>query len=50
MKVAREFIHNLKELPREEMLAPGSPMCAGCGGLLTLRLFLNAAWMVMSWW
>lgn len=42
MKVAREFIHNLKELPHEEMLAPGSPLCAGCGGLLTLRLFLNA--------
>lgn len=42
MKVAHEFFHNLKELPREEILAPGSPLCAGCGGLVTLRLFLKA--------
>jgi pyruvate ferredoxin oxidoreductase beta subunit len=41
MKVAREFFHNLKELPRVEVLAPGSPLCAGCGGLETLRLMLN---------
>ena len=41
MKAAREFYHNLKELPREEVLAPGSPLCAGCGGLATLRLMLN---------
>jgi len=42
MKTAREFIHNLKELPRGELLAPGSPLCAGCGGLLALRLLLKA--------
>jgi pyruvate ferredoxin oxidoreductase beta subunit len=42
MKVKREFIHNLKELPRDELLVPGSPMCAGCGGLTTLRLMLKA--------
>jgi pyruvate ferredoxin oxidoreductase beta subunit len=42
MKTIKEFIHNLKELPREELLAPGSPLCAGCGGLLALRLFLKA--------
>ncbi len=42
MKVAPEFIHNIKELPRAEMLAPGSPLCAGCGALETLRLFLKA--------
>jgi len=42
MKAQREFIHNLKELPRDELLAPGSPMCAGCGGLLALRLLLKA--------
>ena len=41
MRVTREFFRNLKELPREEMLAPGSPLCAGCGGLATLRLMLN---------
>ena len=42
MKTKREFIHNWKELPREELLAPGSPLCAGCGGLLALRLLLKA--------
>jgi pyruvate ferredoxin oxidoreductase beta subunit len=42
MKAKREFIHNLKELPRDELLAPGSPLCAGCGGLLALRLLLKA--------
>lgn len=42
MKVQREFIHNLKELPREELLSPGSPLCPGCGGLLALRLLLKA--------
>jgi pyruvate ferredoxin oxidoreductase beta subunit len=41
MKTQREFIHNLKELPRDELLAPGSPLCAGCGGLLALRLLLK---------
>lgn len=41
MKVQHEFIHNLKELPRAEPLAPGSGICAGCGGLGTLRLLLK---------
>lgn len=41
MKATREFIHNLKELPRDELLAPGSPLCAGCGGLTALRLMLK---------
>lgn len=38
MKVAREFFKSPKELPIDEYLAPGSPLCAGCGGLTTLRL------------
>lgn len=38
MKVAREFFKSPKDLPIEEYLTPGSPMCAGCGGLTTLRL------------
>jgi pyruvate ferredoxin oxidoreductase beta subunit len=42
MKATREFIHNLKELSRDDLLAPGSPLCAGCGGLLALRLLLKA--------
>jgi pyruvate ferredoxin oxidoreductase beta subunit len=38
MKVKRDVYRSLKDLPREENLAPGSPLCAGCGGLTTLRL------------
>lgn len=38
MKVKREFYKSPKELPVEEFLSPGSPLCAGCGGLTTLRL------------
>jgi pyruvate ferredoxin oxidoreductase beta subunit len=42
VKTKRDFIHHLKELPRDELLAPGSPLCAGCGGLSALRLILKA--------
>lgn len=38
MRVKREFYKNIKELPREEFVSGGSPLCAGCGGLTTLRL------------
>jgi pyruvate ferredoxin oxidoreductase beta subunit len=38
MKVNREFYKSPKDLPVEEFLSPGSPLCAGCGGLTTLRL------------
>ncbi len=38
MKVKREHYKTHKDLPREEYLTPGSPLCAGCGGLTTLRL------------
>lgn len=38
MKVAREFFKSPKDIPIEEYLTPGSPLCAGCGGLTTLRL------------
>jgi pyruvate ferredoxin oxidoreductase beta subunit len=38
MKAKREHFHNPTELPAEEYLAGGSPLCAGCGGLTTLRL------------
>lgn len=44
---------NLKDLPREEFILPGTPICGGCGGLEVLRLaakvlgervvFVNAA-------
>lgn len=38
MKVKREFYKSLKDLPCEEEVSPGAPLCAGCGGLITLRL------------
>ena len=38
MRVRREFYKGPKDLPAEEFLTPGSPLCAGCGGLTTLRL------------
>ncbi len=38
MKVKREFYKSPKDLPCDEELSPGSPLCAGCGGLITLRL------------
>lgn len=38
MKVAREFYKSPKDIPLEEFLTSGSPLCAGCGGLTTLRL------------
>jgi len=37
-----EPLKSLKDIPREENLLPGTPACAGCGGLLTLRHCLKA--------
>ncbi len=42
MRVQREFYKSPKDLPREESLSPGSSLCAGCGGLATLRLMHKA--------
>lgn len=38
MRVKREHFRSPKQLPQVEYLSPGSPLCAGCGGLTTLRL------------
>jgi pyruvate ferredoxin oxidoreductase beta subunit len=35
-------IKSIKDLPPEENLLPGTPACAGCGGLLSLRHCLKA--------
>lgn len=42
MRARREHYHSVKELPHAEVVAPGSSMCAGCGGLTTLRLLHEA--------
>jgi pyruvate ferredoxin oxidoreductase beta subunit len=38
MRARREFYKSPKDLPADEFLTPGTPLCAGCGGLSTLRL------------
>lgn len=38
MRTKREFYHTPRDLSHEEFLSPGSNLCAGCGGLATLRL------------
>jgi pyruvate ferredoxin oxidoreductase beta subunit len=32
----------LKDIPREDYLTPGNTLCAGCGGMLAVRLFHKA--------
>jgi pyruvate ferredoxin oxidoreductase beta subunit len=34
----RETYKKIKQIPREEHVLPGTPLCAGCGGLESLRL------------
>ena len=34
----RETYKKIKQIPQEEHILPGSPLCAGCGGLEALRL------------
>lgn len=41
MSEKETFFHGVKNLPAERLLAPGSPMCAGCGGLLALHEVLD---------
>lgn len=41
MSEKESTFHGVKNLPAERLLAPGSPMCAGCGGLLALHEVLD---------
>lgn len=41
MSGIRSIFHGMKNLPAERLLMPGSPMCAGCGGLLALHEVLD---------
>lgn len=38
MRLKRQHFKRPIDLPREEYVTPGAPLCAGCGGLATLRL------------
>ncbi|MFI5396525.1 MAG: thiamine pyrophosphate-dependent enzyme [Candidatus Binatia bacterium] len=42
MSIRREIYKGIKDIPRQEYLAGGTGLCAGCGGLLALRLFHKA--------
>ena len=49
MSTATKF-RTLKDMPKEDYLAPGNTMCAGCGGILAVRIFHkvlgpNVAWV-----
>ena len=37
--MAATKFRTMKDLPRTDYLAPGNTLCAGCGGMLALRLF-----------
>ncbi len=39
----------LKDMPAEDYLAPGNPLCAGCGGILAVRLFHKALGPNVAW-
>jgi pyruvate ferredoxin oxidoreductase beta subunit len=40
--VKRERYKSLRTISQQEPLGPGGPLCAGCGGLICLRLFHKA--------
>jgi pyruvate ferredoxin oxidoreductase beta subunit len=42
MQTRREIYRSIKEIPSEEYLTGGTGLCAGCGGLLALRLLHKA--------
>ena len=48
MTTASRF-KTLKDMPVEDYLAPGNPMCAGCGGLLAVRIFHKALGPNVAW-
>ena len=39
----------LKDLPKEDYLTPGNTLCAGCGGMLAVRLFHKALGPSVVW-
>lgn len=42
MPLRREIYTSIRDIPHEEYLAGGTGLCAGCGGLLALRLLHKA--------
>ncbi|MDG6920313.1 MAG: pyruvate synthase [Nitrososphaerota archaeon] len=48
MSTATKF-KTLKDIPKEEYIAPGNTMCAGCGGILAVRIFHKALGPNVAW-
>lgn len=47
--ITDEAYRTVKDIPKEEFIAPGNPLCAGCGGLLAVRLFHKALGGKVVW-
>lgn len=41
MSKSTEIFHRMKDLPAHHSIAPGTPMCAGCGGLQAIHEFYD---------
>ena len=39
----------LKDMPKEDYLTPGNTMCAGCGGILAVRIFHKVLGPKVAW-
>jgi pyruvate ferredoxin oxidoreductase beta subunit len=39
----------LKDMPREDYMVPGNTLCAGCGGVLAMRVFHKALGENVAW-
>ena len=48
MATATKF-RTLKDMPAEDYLTPGNTMCAGCGGILAVRIFHKALGPNVAW-
>ncbi len=48
MATATRF-RTLKDMPKEDYLSPGNTLCAGCGGILALRIFHKVLGPKVAW-
>ena len=39
----------LKDMPKEDYIAPGNTLCAGCGGALAMRIFHKVLGPNLAW-
>ncbi|MDG6899439.1 MAG: pyruvate synthase [Nitrososphaerota archaeon] len=48
MSAATKF-RTLKDMPKEDYIAPGNTLCAGCGGAVAMRIFHRALGPNVAW-